>query len=301
VAVGFVYASTFISPAIAADKPATIPDFSGIWGRNWFHFEPPPSGTGPIVSKLRNPDGTMYGGDIGDDTASILKPEAAEAVKKVGEIELSGRVSPNPHGQCWPEPTPFLFTVQLGMQVLQQKDEVILLYLSDNQVRHVRMNVPHPARVAPTWKGDSVGHYEGDTLVVDTIGQKIGPFSMVDRYGTPYGPALHVIERYRLIDGAAASTAARKHESSYGVNSDSIPDLRAPIGRREIDPDTKHKGLQIEITVEDSRMFTASWSGLVTYRKVLGDIGDWPEAVCAENTREFGPERKLPIDDTPDF
>jgi hypothetical protein len=49
-----------------------------------------------------------------------------------------------------------------------------------------------------------VGHYEGDTLVIDTVGVKIGPFAMVDFYGTPYTEALHVVERYRLIDYEAA-------------------------------------------------------------------------------------------------
>ena len=48
------------------------------------------------------------------------------------------------------------------------------------------MNQPHPTQVTPSWYGDSVGHYEGDTLVIDTVGVKIGPFSMVDMYGTPY-------------------------------------------------------------------------------------------------------------------
>jgi hypothetical protein len=61
------------------------------------------------------------------------------------------------------------------------------------------MNVPHRAPVAPSWYGDSVGHYEGDTLVIDTVGVKIGPFAMVDFYGAPYTQALHVVERYRLL------------------------------------------------------------------------------------------------------
>ena len=76
------------------------------------------------------------------------------------------------------------------MQIIQQKDEVALLYLSDHQVRHVRLNVPHSDRLTPSWLGESVGHYEGDTLVVDTIGQKVGPLSMVDRFGTPFSAAL---------------------------------------------------------------------------------------------------------------
>ena len=152
---------------------------------------------------------------IGDYSASILKPAAAEAVKRQDEIELSGRANPNPDDQCAPEPTPFILGAQHGVQVLQLRDEVILLYLADHKVRHVQMNVPHPARLTPTWQGNSVGHYEGDTLVIDTVGQKVGPLSMIDYYGTPYSAALHVIERYRLIDGIAARDAQLKHEGTY--------------------------------------------------------------------------------------
>src|ERR1700730_15607019 len=71
------------------------------------------------------------------------------------------------------------------------------------------------ALAAPSWQGESVGHYEGDTLVVDTNGQKVGPLSMIDRFGTPFSAALHVIERYRLIDGATARDLQLKHESAY--------------------------------------------------------------------------------------
>jgi hypothetical protein len=152
---------------------------------------------------------------VGDYTDPILTRQAAEVVKKKAETELSGTANPNPHNQCWPEPTPFTLGIQLGIQIIQQKDEVALLYLLDSQVRHVRMNVPHSAHPTPTWRGESVGHYEGDTLVIDTVGQKVGPLSMVDRYGTPFSAALHVIERYRLIDGATARDLQREHESAY--------------------------------------------------------------------------------------
>ena len=65
----------------------------------------------------------------------------------------------------------------------------------------VRMNQPHPAQVKPSWYGDSVGHYEGDTLVIDTVGTRTDrPFAMIDLYGTPYTESLHVVERYRLLD-----------------------------------------------------------------------------------------------------
>jgi len=62
------------------------------------------------------------------------------------------------------------------------------------------MSESHAAQVTLPGYGDSVGYWEGDTLVIDTIGIKIGPFAMVDAYGTPQSPALHVLERYRLID-----------------------------------------------------------------------------------------------------
>ena len=293
----FVASWFFVCPAMAASTPP-VPDLSGIWGRNWLFLEQPVSGPGPITGKIRNADGSfdLLDLNVGDFSAPILKPEAAQTVRRLGELELSGKVFPNPHNQCWPEPTPFDLDVQFGVQILQQKDEVILLYIADHQVRHVRMNVPHPSVVTPTWKGDSVGHYEGDTLVVDTVGQKIGPFSMVDAFGTPFSPALHVIERYRLIDGEAAQNAQRKHEGAF------FPGGAAPqmhdYGRGDIDRDTSKKGLQVDITVDDPNMFTTPWKALVTYRHVLGE---WGEAACAENTREFGTDGKPPIAGKADF
>jgi hypothetical protein len=96
------------------------------------------------------------------------------------------------------------------MQMLQQPDKITILYSNDHEVRHVRMNQPHLENVTPSWYGDSVGHYEGDTLVIDTVGVKIGPFAMVDMYGTPHSPALHVVERYRLLDYEAAKQAEER-------------------------------------------------------------------------------------------
>jgi hypothetical protein len=277
---GLILAATLVWPAFAAE---TAPDLSGPWGR-WFNLEALSSGPGPIVSRLRKPDGTIMQSVVGDFTNPILRPQAAELVKKNGDLELGGIVIPNPHNQCRPQPTPFGLSIELGTQIIQQKDEVILLYLSDHQVRHVRMNVPHSDHPRPTWQGESVGHYEGDTLVVDTIGQKVGPLSMVDRFGTPFSTALHVIERYRLIDGATARDLQLKHESAYFGAGRSAPG-GSPYGRGDIDPDPTKPGLQVEITVEDPAVFTTPWKALATYRHVKGE---WPEAVCAENTHGSG-------------
>ena len=146
---------------------------------------------------------------VGDYTNPILKPQAAEVVKKHGEISLTGVPYPTPSNQCWPGGVPFVLW-NIGMQMLQQPDKITILYSNDHEVRHVRMNQPHPAQVTPSWYGDSVGHYEGDTLVIDTVGVKSGPFAMVDMYGTPHSPALHVVERYRLLDYEAAKEAEER-------------------------------------------------------------------------------------------
>jgi hypothetical protein len=296
-AAGLISTAVLAWPATGAEKGASIPALSGQWGRTLFNLEEPPSGPGPITNTMRKANGTIddNAGRVGDFTSPLLKPEAAEILRKRGEYSLTGESIPDNHNQCWPEPPPFTLTIQLEMQLLQQKDEVTLLYVNDHKVRHVRMNVPHPEPVTRSWQGDSVGHYEGDTLVVDTVGIKTGPFSSVDRYGTPFSEKLHVVERYHLIDGEAAAAAVRKHARTFNANAAPV---RFDAYGAEVDLDTSQKGLQVEVTVDDPGSFTTPWSGLVTYQRE----SIWPEMVCAENLRESsGPERKVPVADKPDF
>jgi hypothetical protein len=160
----------------------------------------------------------------------------------------------------------------------------------------VHLNAQHPARVIPSWYGDSVGRFEGDTLVIDTIGIKVGPYSMVDSYGTPQSPALHLIERYRLIDYDASQAAAQNSERE---NRRLLADN--PLGNGVgIDPDYKGKALQVRFTVEDENIFTVPWSATTTYWRISGD---WVERVCAENTDEYyaGLSAAVPRADKPDF
>src|SRR3954462_9940039 len=86
----------------------SIPDFSGVWTHPYFPgFEPPASGPGPIVNRSRTRGGPRDGvGNanqfVGDYTSPILMPQAAEVVKKHGEISLAGGTYPTPSNQCWP-------------------------------------------------------------------------------------------------------------------------------------------------------------------------------------------------------
>jgi hypothetical protein len=302
--VRFSTAILVVSLAIASGGETAHADvhaLSGQWGRDMLFFEPPASGAGPVMRAVRKPDGTfspavpccgIVQSWFGDPDNPILKPNAKAAVRRNSELSLQGTVLPDLHTLCRPEPPPFVLGLHYGVLILQQKNELQLLYLLYNTVRRVRMNVPHRKDVTPSWTGDSVGHYDGDTLVVDTVGIKAAPFSTVDGFGTPHSEALHVIERYHLIDGGAA---ARSQDENGGK-----PTPTPTFGRGIIDPDTSKPGLQVDFTVEDPNVFTAPWSGRITYRRVTGV---WPEAVCQENPHEYysGRDAAIPEATKPDF
>jgi hypothetical protein len=165
---------------------ASIPDFSSIWVHPYLTgFEPPASGPGPVLNRSRRRDGVAnFQQLVGDYTNPTLQPWAAEVVKKHGEISLAGEGYPTPSNQCWPGGVPYVFWDFL-LQIFQRPDHILMIYRQGPELRHVRMNEAHPVQVTPSWYGDSIGHYEGDALVIDTVGIKSGPFAMLDMYGTP--------------------------------------------------------------------------------------------------------------------
>ena len=91
-----------------------------------------------------------------------------------------------------------------------------MIFSGDQQVRHIYLDMPHSEDPKPSWYGESVGHYEGDTLVVDTIGQNTKTF--IDNYRTPHSEKLHVIERWKAIDGGNALEANIKVEDPDAFN-----------------------------------------------------------------------------------
>lgn len=285
-----IVAAALFAPANAA----TVPDFSGLWGRNAFNFEPLPGGPKPVQNMERLPDGTANRTlQVGDYRNPILRPGAARTVEELGKAARDGHPHDDPSNQCQTYPPPYAFAMQLGLQLLQSEGHVTILYNQDDQVRRIRLNSEHPKHVTPTPMGDAVGHYEGDTLVVDTVGVALGPghLPMIDRYGTPRSEALHVIERYRLIDGNAAEAAAERQMREDG------PRFNAAV---LVDDAYAGPGLQLTFTVEDPKVFTTPWSAVVTYRRT---VGPWEEQVCAEGLQDYyaGHARFLPVAAKPDF
>ncbi len=274
--------------------PST-PVFSGLWARTSLGYEKPLNGRGGVDNRMRRANGASNLSELaGDYSDPLLEPAAAAVLKRLGAISMQGIAFPQPSNQCLPYPPPYISSNNQEIQLLQEKDRVTILTMFDHQFRHVRLNAQHPAHVTPSWYGDSVGHYDGDTLIVDTVGIRVTPLSMVDIYGTPFSDRLHVIEKFRLVDNATAKAFADRGEAENGRvagdNGDGV----------ELDPNDRGPGLQLEITVEDPGMFTRPWSGTVTYRR---PVADWAESVCAENTHEYyaGRETAIPVALKPDF
>src|SRR5262245_5859229 len=128
----------------SAATPA-LPDFGGYWGRNSTDFEPPLSGPGPVTNK-----GKTFYARFGDDTNPILKPEAAARIREASKATVEGVNFPTPSNQCSPWSPPYMWRA-LMVQVLQQKDQVTITTVGDQQTRRVRLNAAHPANVKPTW------------------------------------------------------------------------------------------------------------------------------------------------------
>jgi hypothetical protein len=129
----------------------------------------------------------------------VLQPWAREELRKLNERVLAGRPLFSRQASCWPMGTPgFLLYVVNPIYFLQTAKEVVVTATADHMVRHIHMNVPHSKNPKPSWFGESVGHYEGDTLVVDTIAVTTKTF--LDNYRTPHSDKLHVVERYRIVE-----------------------------------------------------------------------------------------------------
>ena len=284
---GIVTATILALPALAANDGIT-----GIqWGRNSKDFDAMPTGPKPLKNTYRDEKGVADDHAlIGDHQNPILTPYAAAIVKQKGEQALAGGF-PNSRDQCRPIQPPFTFAIQFDFQILKKKNgDLAFVYHDNNEFRVVRMNGAHPAKLAPSPAGDSIGHWDGDTLVIDTVGVRIDEFTAVDRFGTPQSEAMHIVERYRLIDGAQARADVARYEKSEGT-----------IGGRVDGYDRAAKnGLRLEVTMEDPKVFKQPLTGVVTYLPLRSG---WREYICADNPVEHykGEWIGLPTSNRPDF
>jgi hypothetical protein len=243
-----------IGPALitlaAAPEKAVPPDFSsnfagwvGLNGAGPF-FEAAPGHlhrpvtddpAHPFVPNGTNAQPTFR---IADLTNPNLKPWVKEQMKKDIDEIVAGKTAFTAQSSCMPEGVPMF--MGLGgpnpIVFLQTPKEVWMIFTSDHQVRRIYLDVAHTANPKPSWYGESGGHYEGDTLVVDTIGQNENTF--VDIYRTPHTKKLHVVERWRMTGGG------QMMESVF--------------------------------TVEDPDAFYSPWTGMRRYRRAQQEPDEAP-------------------------
>jgi hypothetical protein len=227
------------SPIFAAQPPAPPPDFASDDVTSWIpvgdDYLPPISGPGPVTFDKAHPYVPNFTGKqptyrVADLTNPILQPWAAEQMRKANEDVLAGHVPFRARESCWPPgvPTFLVYALATPLYFLQTRNMVAIFYQGGPELRHVYLNVPHSAHPALSWYGESVGHYESDSLVVDTIG--LNERTFVDNYRTPHTSQLHVVERYRLTEGGNM--------------------------------------LEVTFQVEDPGAFTTRWSAIQRFRRV---------------------------------
>jgi hypothetical protein len=280
---GIICAMMLIWPAVAAEH-AGVPDFSPDSRTGWIagvadgvspvgqDFLQPPSGPGPVAFDKAHPyvdsavsrkTGAQPTLRVADLSNPILQPWVREELRKVNQRALTATVMFTPKERCWPIGVPgFLLYPVTPIYFLQTANEVVMIWEEDHMARHVYLTDKHSPDVKPSWFGESIGHYEnGDTLVVDTIGLNARTF--IDSFRTPHTEQLHVVERFRIVEGG--------------------------------------KALEVNVHVEDPGAFTTPWNALQRYRRVVQ--GPLREQVCAENNDKFFnyDVEAIPQADRPDF
>jgi hypothetical protein len=227
-------------PAVAQQKAAP-PDFSSNqvgWvgvGGGGPSFAAVPGRLAPVTNDPAHPFVPNGAGGqptfrIADLSNPNLKPWVKERMKKDNDEVLAGKVAFTARSSCRPAGVPGFMAYGGAEPVyfIQMPKQVWMIYAGNQEVRRIYLDVPHSANPKPSWYGESVGHYDGDTLVIDTIGQNEQTF--VDPYRTPHTEKLHVVERWK------------KGEDG--------------------------KTMEVSFTVEDPDAFFEPWSGKRLYRRV---------------------------------
>ncbi len=231
-----------------------IPSFEGIWQRDGIAFDPPATGPGPVRNTIVSRQ--IW---VGDHTNPILQPHAAEIVRANGEADFAGHGHYTPTQLCRPSGVPNVMNILGKFQVLQTPEMVTLLYERDQTPRYIYLDEQHPENIEPSYFGHSVGHYEGDQLVVETIG--LNDKTPTDRFGTPHGESLRVVERYRIVE--------------------------------------EWRTLEVHITVSDPDNFTTPWTARASYSRTNGEWAKF--ICAENNRTTEGELYPIPLDDTPDF
>jgi hypothetical protein len=189
-----------------AQQNAKTPDFSGN-GTGWDSkggMTPVAGSPSPVT---QDPKVRYVPNNVGEQPtwryADLNNPNLTEAAKKglreANALHDKGFAMYNRTSRCWMPGIPVLNLSPGRTYFIQTPNVVYIMWQRDQIVRRIPLTRERTGSPRKSWHGDSIGWYEGDTLVVDTIGQD--PRTFVDLFRTPVSDKLHVVERFRLVDG----------------------------------------------------------------------------------------------------
>jgi hypothetical protein len=222
VILGFLAASALASAA-AAESNNAVPQFASAefgWQTNVADWrEPPPGhGHGPIAPDPAHPftsnaeaarAGTQPTKRIGNAKDPVLKPWAATLMQASNDAALRSEMAIPfaAQARCYPGGVPgqLLYPFE-PVYFIQTPKEVWMMWQRDHMVRRIFLADQHSEHVTPSWFGESIGHYENGTLVVDTVGLSTKN-SYIDNFRTPHTEKLHVVERFSIEPGGKNMTA----------------------------------------------------------------------------------------------
>lgn len=170
-------------PRLANGKP----DFSGIWQTtSAADFDLEPHGN--------RKDAPPSAGVIDGNTIPYLPAALAQKQKN-----FEARQSADPRLKCWTLGVPRGIYYPEPFQIFQRAQDLTVVFEFGHSVRTINTNgTLHPTEENEFWLGDSRGHWEGDTLVVDVT--DLIDETWLDRAGNFHSDALHVVERWTLVD-----------------------------------------------------------------------------------------------------
>jgi hypothetical protein len=171
--------------APAKDAAASkTPDLSGVWMRD----APPATAMQYWIYELNReePPMTEWG---------LAQFKAAKSSFGAHEYPLEETTDPV-LSKCYPPGVPRVYMHPFPFQFIQTPNEVVMLFEVDSLRREIYTDGQgHDPSLVPLWMGNSIGHWDGDTLVVDT--NNFNDRTWLDRIGHPHSDQLHVVERFR--------------------------------------------------------------------------------------------------------
>jgi len=162
-----------------ARVPAEVPNISGMWQvRGYDRYIKPMDGSDPP-----------------------WLPWNKQAFEERAAAEAAGTPLYDPTAACLPSGYPRLIAAPYPVEIIQTPDTVVFLYETQHLFREVHLNGEHPADFAPTHMGHSIGHWEGDTLVVHSTG--FVDYTQIDEQGSKHSADMEVTERIRKLENGS--------------------------------------------------------------------------------------------------